>query len=260
MRGWSGWLCTDGYRPYFALENGGKVVNVACLVHIRRRFAEIVKSVGGDAKAESAASVALAARRRIDAMFAIDSNFDEMAAAGDFDGRSLKRGRDLKPLMEGFYDWAQARRMEASPRMALDEALRYAAEYWPYAMNALDDGRLELGNNLTERAIKPFVIGRKNFLSSDMPRGAEASAGIYSVVTTAKADGLNPRKYLELLLTEIPKAAGPGDPANLDSLMPWSDSVPEGIRLKTAAAAEAAKMADDPIIDIDPSAFSEDGK
>lgn len=66
LRGWSGWLCTDGYRPYFALENGGRVANVARLVHIRRRFAEIAKSVGGDAKAEAAASVALAARRRID--------------------------------------------------------------------------------------------------------------------------------------------------------------------------------------------------
>lgn len=144
--------------------------------------------------------------------------------------------------------------------MALDEALRYSVEYWPYAMNALGDGRLELGNNLAERAIKPFVIGRKNFLFSDTPRGAEASASIYSAVTTAKANGLNPRKYLEWLLAEIPNAADPGDLAYLDSLMPWSDSVPDEIRLKPAAAAEEAKMTDDPIIDIDPSAFSEDGK
>lgn len=144
--------------------------------------------------------------------------------------------------------------------MALDEALRYSVEYWPYAMNALGDGRLELGNNLAERAIKPFVIGRKNFLFSDTPRGAEASTGIYSVVATAKAGGLNPRKYLEWLLAEMPNAADPGDPAYLDSLMPWSNSVPDEIRLKSAAAAEAAKMADDPIIDIDPSTFSEDGK
>lgn len=256
LRGWSGWLCTDGYRPYFALENGGRVANVACLVHIRRKFAEIVKSAGGDAKAEAAGSVALAARRRIDAMFAIDSRFDGMAAAGDFEGRRLGRERDLRPLMDDFYEWAQARRMEASPRMALDAALRYAVEYWPYAMNALDDGRLELDNNLAERAIKPFVIGRKNFLFSDAPRGAEASAGIYSVVATAKANGLNPRKYLEWLLAEMPNAADPGDPAYLDSLMPWSDSVPGEIRLTPAAAAKAAKMADDPIIDIDPSAFS----
>ena len=258
LRGWSGWLCTDGYRPYSALENGGKVANVACLVHIRRKFAEIVKSAGGDAKAEAAGSVALAARRRIDAMLAVDSGFDDMAAAGDFEGRRLGRERDPRPMMDGFYKWAQARRMEASPRMALDAALRYAIEYWPYAMNALDDGRLEFDNNLAERAIKPFVIGRKNFLFSDARRGAEAAAGIYAVVTTAKANGLNPRKYLEWLLTEVPNAADPGDPACPDSLMPWSDSVPGEIRLTPAAAAEAAKMADDPIIDIDPSAFSED--
>ena len=233
---------------------------MACMVHIRRKFAEIVKSVGGDAKAEAACSVALAARRRIDAMFAIDSNFDETAAAGDFEGRRLGRERDLRPMMEDFFTWAQARRMEASPRMALDNALKYAVDYWPYAMNALGDGRLELDNNLAERAIKPFVIGRKNFLFSDTPRGAEASAGIYSVVATAKANGLNPRKYLEWLLEEMPNAADLGDPAYLDSLMPWSDSVPEEIRLKPEAAAEAAKMADDPIIGIDPSAFSEDGE
>lgn len=257
LRGWSGWLATDGYRPYFALDNGGKVTNVACLVHIRRKFAEIVKSVGGDAKAETACSVTLAARRRIDAMLAADSRFDGMAAAGDFEGRRLGRERDLRPMMEGFFEWAQVGRMGASPRMALDNALRYAVEYRPYAMNALEDGRLELDNNLAERAIKPFVIGR-NFLFSDAPRGAEASAGIFSVVAMAKANSLNPRKYLEWLLTEMLNADDPDDPAYLDSLMPWSDSMLAEIRL--LALAEANKMADDPIIDIDPSAFSEDEK
>lgn len=78
------------------------------------------------------------------------------------------------------------------------------------------------------------------------------------MITTAKANDLNLRKYLEWLLAEMPNAADPGDLAYLDSLMPWSDSVPDEIRLKPAAAAEAAKMADDPIIDIDPSAFSEE--
>lgn len=260
LRGWSGWLVTDGYQPYFTLENGGDVSNVACLVHARRRFAEIVKSVGGDLKAEAAGSVALAARRRIDAMFAADSRFDATFAAGDFGGRRLGRERDLRPLMEKFCTWAQARRMEATPRMALANALDYAIRYWPYVMNALEDGRLPLDNNLAERGIKPFVIGRKNFLFSDTPRGAEASAGMYSVVVTAKANGLNPRKYVQWLLEEMPNAENPDDLAYLDSLMPWSDSVPAEIRLKPKAAEEAAKMADDPIIDIDPSAFSEDEK
>ena len=80
----------------------------------------------------------------------------------------------------------------------------------------------------------------------------------YSAVTTAKANGLNPRKYVQWLLEEMPNAADPDDPAYLDSLMPWSESVPTEIRLGPEAAAEAAKMADDLIVDIDPSAFSED--
>ena len=102
LRGWSGRLVTDGYQPYFALDNGGEVRNVACLVHIRRKFAEIVKLAGGDAKAEGAGSVALAARRRIDAMFAADSGFDGVAAAGERERRRLGRERDLRPLMEEF--------------------------------------------------------------------------------------------------------------------------------------------------------------
>ena len=91
---------------------------------------------------------------------------------------------------------------------------------------------------------------RKNFLFSDTPRGAEASAGMYSIVVTAKANGLNPRKYVQWLLEEMPNAEDPGDPAYLDSLMPWSKSVLAEIR--------AARMADGPIIDIDPSAFCDD--
>ena len=117
-------------------------------------------------KAEAAGSVALAARRRIDAMFAADSEFDALAARGDFEGRRIGRERELRSLMEDFFIWAQARRMEATPRLALAKALDYAVKYWPYAMAALDDGRLPLDNNLAERGIKPFVIGRKNFCSA----------------------------------------------------------------------------------------------
>lgn len=79
-------------------------------------------------------------------MFAVHSGFDEMAAAGEWERRRLGCERDLRLLMEDFYIWAQARRMEATPRMALDNALGYAIGYWPYAMGALDDGRLPLDN------------------------------------------------------------------------------------------------------------------
>lgn len=135
--------------------------------------------------------------------------------------------------------------------MALNVAQRHAVKYWPYAMNALDDGRLELGNNLAERAIKLSVIGRKNFLFNDTPRDVKSLADIYSVVPTDKANVMNPRKYVEWLLAEMANAVDPDDPAYLDPLMPWSDSVAEGISLKPAAAPEAAEMANEPIIDID---------
>lgn len=96
-----------------------------------------------------------------------------MAATDEWERRRLGRERSLRPFMEEFFIWAQARRMEATPYMALDKALEYAVRYRPYAMGALDDGRLPLDNSLAERSIKPFVIDRKNFLFSGTPHSAE---------------------------------------------------------------------------------------
>ena len=125
-------------------------------------------------------------------------------------------------------------------------------------MGALDDGRLPLDNNLAERGIKPFVIGRKNFLLSDTPRGAEASAGIYSIVITAKTNGLNPRKYVQWLLEEMPNAEDPGDPACLDSLMPLVGIRAGGSRAEAEGHRGRRQDGRQPIIDIDPSAFRDD--
>lgn len=246
LRGWSGTLTTDGYRPYFGLRNGGHVTNTACLVHVRRKFAEIVKVAGGDAKAAAAGSVALEARRLIDAMFAADSKFDGMAAGE----RKSARDEHLRPLMESFWQWLHMQLPKASPGLALHKALEYAIWCWPYMMNVLEDGRLELDNNIAERAIKPFVIGRKNWLFSNSVRGAEASAAVYSVVETAKANGLNPRKYVEWLLEQMPNAGELTD-AVVDSFLPWSGNVPESCRMVPKAATKAAETADDPIVDID---------
>lgn len=97
LAGWSGTLTANGYKPYFNLGNPN-IANTACLVHVRRYFAQIVKIAGGDAKATSAASVALEARRRIDAMFKVDSKFDDMEPGG----RKAARDAELRPLMEDF--------------------------------------------------------------------------------------------------------------------------------------------------------------
>lgn len=182
LRGWKGTLTTDGYRPYFNLQEAD-VTNTACLVHVRRKFAEIVKVAGGDAKAAKSLypSVALDARRMIDEMFKVDKAFDKLDARE----RKAKRIEELQPLMRNFYAFCVRSAEVATPRSKLDKALRYAIWSWPYVMNVLDDGRLELDNNIAERGMKVFVIGRKAWLFSDTPRGAEASAAIYSIVTTA---------------------------------------------------------------------------
>lgn len=135
LAGWSGTLTANGYKPYFNLGNPN-IANTACLVHVRRYFAQIVKIAGGDAKAASAASVALEARRRIDAMFKVDSKFDDMEPGG----RKAARDAELRPLMEDFGGWARAQLPLASPKLAPHRALQYAVEFWPYVMNVLEDG------------------------------------------------------------------------------------------------------------------------
>ena len=246
LKGWSGYLTTDGYDPYFNLGIEG-IVNTACLVHIRRKFAEIVKSAGGDMACEGADSLALEARRRIDRIFRADGKLDEMGP----EARREARIEKIAPMMVSFKQWAEEAMARAVPGLALHKALAYALKYWPFVMNVLEDGNLGLDNNIAERSIKPFVIGRKNWLFSDTPRGAEASAAVYSIVVTAKQNGLNQRAYIEWLLTEMPNDKGLDGPGRIDRYLPWSDAVPRECRLSPEKAAAAAEMPDEPIIDPD---------
>ena len=144
LEGWEGYLTTDGYDPYFNLGIEG-VTNTACLVHVRRKFAEIVKLAGGDAVCESADSLALEARKRIDRIFRVDSRFDKMEP----EQRRKAREKKLRPHMESFEEWATWALGEAVPGLALHDALKYAIKYWPYVMNVLKDGRLGLDNNIS---------------------------------------------------------------------------------------------------------------
>lgn len=143
--------------------------------------------------------------------------------------RKAARDAELRPLMEDFGGMGAGQLPLASPKLAPHRALQYAVEFWPYVMNVLEDGHLELSNNVAEQAQRIFVVGRKNWLFSDAPRGARASAAIYSVTTTAKANGLNPRLYVEWLLTEMPNAGELTDEV-VDSFLPWSDRVPESCK------------------------------
>lgn len=138
-------------------------------------------------------------------LFSIEQELAELPP----EERYTQRLERSKPVMDALLAWAE--RTNAAPKSALGKAIYYLKEQWPYLIRVLEDGRLELSNNLAERSIKPFVIGRKNFLFANTPWGAQGSAVIYSMIETAKESGLDPYRYLTWLLTNAPILAARDD-------------------------------------------------
>ena len=118
--------------------------------------------------------------------------------------RYTKRLELEKPVLDALLAWANETSAKTAPKSALGKALHYLREQWPYLVRYLEDGRLELSNNRAERSIKPFVMGRKNWLFSNTPAGAQSSAVIYSLIETAKENDLDPYRYLVWLLNHAP--------------------------------------------------------
>ena len=247
--GWRGTIVTDGHSAYSALveRRAGDIARVSCLVHIRRKFMDVLsgKEAGGTA---SEAAIA-----RINEMFHVDNGFDGMEP----DERAAARMRELKPLMDSFSEWLEGLAPTVMEGTLLDKAVIYARNQFPYLYNALPDGRLPIENNRAEQAIRPFALGRRAWLFSDTPEGAEASCGVYSIVTTARANGLMPMRYLEWLLDEMPNAPDVEEESALERLMPWSPDVPESCKMSPAEAAGPDPMAE-PLVDVDPNALDEE--
>lgn len=156
-------------------------------------------------------------------IFAIERDLHDLAP----EERYKKRLEFSRPVLDAFSDWLKIQLPRVLPKSALGQAIRYCRNQWDKLDNFLLDGRLEVDNNRSERSIKPFVIGRKNFLFSNTPRGARASAVIYSIVETAKENALNPFNYLCYLFEQLPNLGG----KDLDELLPWSDSLPASCRI-----------------------------
>ena len=130
-----------------------------------------------------------------------------------------QRLKQAKPVLDALLAWANAR--AAAPKSALGRALTYLKDQWPYLLNYLKDGRLELSNNRAERSIKPFVIDRKNFLFSNTPSGATSSAVIFSLIQTSIDNGLDPYRYLSWLMSTAAEM-DLDHPENLQLLLPWN--------------------------------------
>jgi len=216
LKGFSGYLHADGYDGYHKLPEN--IVVVGCWAHLRRKFDEALKSLPED-KREG--TDALRGKRYCDKLFELERVFAGLPA----DERCKKRLESSKPLMDEFFAWAGS--VKAVPKSPLGKAVYYAFSQRKYLERFVLDGRLEISNNRAERSIKPFVIGRKNWLFANTVKGAKASSMIYSIMETAKENGLKPYEYLTFLFRELPNAAD----QNLDTLLPWGDAVPEQCRL-----------------------------
>jgi transposase len=221
LAGFHGYLHVDGYPGYHKVAD---VTLVGCWAHARRKFDEALTALPDDKqKAAVTAREGLAFCNRL---FAIEREFKDATP----EERLKVRTAQSRPVVDAFLAWLKMQRPRVLPKSALGTAVGYCLNQWEKLVVFLTDGRLELDNNRAERAIKPFVIGRKNWLFSNTPRGAKASATIYSIIETAKENGLNPFAYLTWLFEELPQLAEPRGSA-LDRLLPWSESLPQTCRL-----------------------------
>jgi transposase len=176
------------------------VVQVGCWAHARRRFDEALKAQGKTAMGKS--SLAAQASNRIGRLYQIERRARRLS---DGERMALRRQRAM-PVLDGLHDWLVEHLPRVPAKSALGKAMGYLHGQWDRLTVYATDGRLRIDNNLVENAIRPFVIGRKNYLFCDSVAGAAASANLYSLIETAKANGLSPYAYLLRIFTELPAA------------------------------------------------------
>ena len=224
LKGYSGILVTDGYQVYHTLDKEREDLQVAgCWVHAKRKFAEYIKALGASDKEGVISERAV---KRITQLFHLDNKLDGLPPEEKLRQRQLV----LKPKADAFFKWAKARLLEVPASSSTARALRYCLNQEPFLRVFLSDPLVPMDNNLAEQAIRPFTLGRKNWVNMYSTQGAQASAVIYSLVETAKANNLRVNEYLEYLLTELPSHMDDTDLSFLEDLLPWSEVVREKCR------------------------------
>lgn len=239
LEGFTGKIVSDGYVSYHKLaEDFPEPITVCgCWAHARRKFSDIIKSASGSDKKKPKYTLASYAVSQIGQIYHLDNQLRELS------DDAIKRERNLtiRPMVEAFFTWAQEHRGEVTKGSTIGKALDYVRNQKQYLMEFLDDPRVPLDNNAAERAIRPFVIGKKNWQMIDTIKGAETSAILYSIAETAKANNLKPYEYFKYLLEEIPKHMDDKNLDFLEPLLPWAAALPEQCRkTKTPDTANAA--------------------
>ena len=227
LKDYKGYLQTDGYSGYNSVSEAKRIY---CLAHIRRKFHEIIINLNEEALKESKALIGFNYCEQIyNLEKELRSNYSSMPDY--YDIRYKERNNKLAPILNNFIDYINKEILFALPRSPLGKALDYAKKHVPSLKSVLLDGRLEIDNNAAEREIKPFVLGRKNFLFANTAKGATASSYLYSIVETAKANKLVIEKYLVYLFDNLINI-DTTDSESLENLMPWADKIPDDLKIK----------------------------
>lgn len=221
LEDFSGTLVCDGYGAYHQLENEnpGKYRIAGCWVHLKRKFTDVTKAVK-KAKGTSADT----AVKKIQKIYHEEHLIEDLPP----EEHLRKRKEKIEPLVDEFFDWIRRKINVIDSTSATGRGFQYALNQEKYLRTFLEDASIPLDNNAAEIAIRPFTVGRKNWVLIDTPKGARASAVIYSLVETAKANKLKVYPYIAYLLEELPKYTFTGKdiPA---SLLPWSKDLPKDI-------------------------------
>ena len=210
LEGFSGVLITDGYSGYNKVQEAERA---GCWAHMRRKWLEAMPE-GADAKTCKAAEGYEFCNR----LFELEHQFEELTA----EERLIQRKEKSGPVLEAYWKWLNT---IARPTGKLKDAVTYAQNQKAHLSAFLEHGEIEISNNQVENAIRPFVIGRKGWLFADTPQGAEASAIIYSLMETAKANSLRLDDYLLHLLSVLPERAEQDKDFEMDDLLPWSEEM-----------------------------------
>jgi transposase len=217
LAGFSGYLHADAYSGYNALYKPTStappaITHVACMAHARRKFFEVFDETGSP--------IAEQALHHIQALYAIEAEI----VGHDAEQRWEIRQKRSAPLLQAMHSWCEEQRRRVSPKAALGKAFHYALTRWDALSRYIDDGRLSIDNNLAERLLRGIAISRKNFLFLGSNAGGDRAAVIYTLAETAKLNGLDPERYLAVVLDRLARGHTID---RLAELLPWKITLPD---------------------------------
>ena len=224
LKDFSGICVTDGYQVYHTLEKEKEDLTIAgCWVHGRRKFEEALATIPAEGKKDSVAWLVM---KQIQAIYREEGKLKDLPSQE----RLAQRQVVIQPLVDALFAYLKQKKEQIVVKGKLEAAFTYLLNQEKYLRVFLNDGDVPMDNNASERAIRGFCIGKKNWEVIDTINGAKTSAVIYSIAETAKANNLKPYEYFEHLLTVIPEHMEDTDRSFLEELLPWSPALPENIR------------------------------